>query len=125
MNLMYCFFYLKNYWKGFLAALSGSIMRQIVSLIRESEGATFHPLFPTFFETISFSYVELFAFALLGLLMGVLGAAYVTCSGIFRVWWKKWNKRHPFLWACILLVCIDFILFFPGEYSRFSVLGIR
>ncbi|GAB9464762.1 hypothetical protein Gpo141_00002188 [Globisporangium polare] len=113
-------FMLSNYWRAFVAALSGSITRQIVSLLRESELSTYHPMFPTSFSPKSFVYTEYLAFAVLGLLMGVTGALYVVLSSFFKRWWKTRSANHPLLWGLLLLVPTCLLLYLPGEFGRSS-----
>jgi hypothetical protein len=89
-------------------------------MIQETEVTAFHPMFPTTFAAKSFSYPEIAAFALLGVLMGVAGAAYVTLSGLFKRQWKSHTHKHPFLWSCCLLVLACDVLYLPGAFSRLS-----
>lgn len=110
----------QNYWRAFVAALSGSITRQVVSLLRESELSTYHPMFPTSFSAKSFVYTEYLAFAVLGLLMGVTGALYVVLSSFFKRWWKTRSANHPLLWGLLLLTPTCLLLYLPGEFGRSS-----
>lgn len=101
-----------------MAALGGSIMRQLVSLLRHSELSSYHPMFPTAFKAKSFEYTEYMAFAILGLLMGVAGATYVVSSNAFKQWWKTRSARFPLLWGLLLLVAVCLLLYLPGRMSR-------
>lgn len=108
----------QNYWRAFVAALSGSITRQVVSLLREPELATYRPMFPTLFATKSFVYTEYLAFAALGLLMGIAGALYVVLADAFKRWWKDRNAQFPLLSGLLLLVPVCLLLYLPGWCGR-------
>ncbi|TYZ66270.1 hypothetical protein PybrP1_005421 [[Pythium] brassicae (nom. inval.)] len=113
-------FMLSNYWRAFVAALSGSIARQVVSLLREPELATYRPMFPTLFDVRSFVYAEYLAFTALGLVMGATGALYVVLSDKFKRWWKAQSAAFPLLSGMVLLVPVCLLLYLPGPGGRSS-----
>uniref|UniRef100_K3X5Y7 Chloride channel protein n=1 Tax=Globisporangium ultimum (strain ATCC 200006 / CBS 805.95 / DAOM BR144) TaxID=431595 RepID=K3X5Y7_GLOUD len=113
-------FMVSNYWRAFVAALSGSIIRQLVSRLRHSELSSYHPMFPTEFEAKSFTYAEYIGFALVSLLMGIAGATYVVSSNRFKQWWKARSAHVPVVWGLLLLIPVCLLLYLPGSIGQSS-----
>ncbi|RLN50585.1 hypothetical protein BBJ28_00017670 [Nothophytophthora sp. Chile5] len=111
----------QDYWRAFVAAASASLARQAISMIRETEIATYHPLFPTVFPVRSFAYVEIVAFALLAIFTGLLGVAYGSVSMAFKRRWKSWTADKPvILTAWLLLFPLTVTLNIPVGLGRLS-----
>ncbi|RLN92259.1 hypothetical protein BBJ28_00020217 [Nothophytophthora sp. Chile5] len=111
----------QDYWRAFVAATSASLARQAISIIRETEIATYHPLFPTVFPVRSFAYVEIVAFALLAIFTGLLGVAYGSVSMAFKRRWKSWTADKPvILTAWLLLFPLTVTLSIPVGLGRLS-----
>lgn len=113
-------FMVSNYWRAFVAALSGSITRQVVRIVQEADTSSYAPMFPTKFPEKSFQHAEFVAFALLGVLMGLAGAVYVALSSAFKVRWQAVFATHPLSYGFVLLLAICGLMYAPGEFGQLS-----
>ncbi|RHY06492.1 hypothetical protein DYB37_005479 [Aphanomyces astaci] len=118
------FLLLSNYWKSFVAAVSGSVMKQVLDYITTQSQQRLHSfqaLFPTSYSDKSFGQLELFAFGLLGVLMGVLGATYVSMATRLRRFFAPLNRRFPLLWGGFISVVVTVVVFTPGPFNHLGV----
>ncbi|RQM27669.1 hypothetical protein B5M09_000497 [Aphanomyces astaci] len=118
------FLLLSNYWKSFVAAVSGSVMKQVLDYITTQSQQRLHSfqaLFPTSYSDKSFGQLELFAFAFLGVLMGVLGATYVSMATRLRRFFAPLNRRFPLLWGGFISVVVTVVVFTPGPFNHLGV----
>ncbi|KDO35377.1 hypothetical protein SPRG_00226 [Saprolegnia parasitica CBS 223.65] len=118
------FFLLTNYWRAFVAAVSGAITKQVLDYITRGHHAglhSFQALYPTSYLDTSFQQRELVAFACLGLCMGLAGAAYVHGAAYVRLRFAPLNKSWPLLWGSFVAMVVAVIVYCPG---RFLGLGI-
>lgn len=113
-------FMVSNYWRAFVAALSGSITRQVVRIVHEADTTSYAPMFSTNFPDKSFHHVEFIAFAVLGIAMGLAGAVYVALSSAFKVRWQTIFAKHPLPFGFLLLLVICGVMYAPGEFGQLS-----
>eukprot|EP00047_Mylnosiga_fluctuans_P007977 m.256438 g.256438 ORF g.256438 m.256438 type:complete len:811 (-) comp20163_c0_seq1:227-2659(-) len=74
------YFAVRNYWRGFFATVTGAFVFRLLSLIR-SDASTITTLFSTDSETaIPYRMPEIIAFAILGIITGFAGAAFVALN---------------------------------------------
>ncbi|KAF0697950.1 Aste57867_11403 [Aphanomyces stellatus] len=118
------YFLLSNYWKSFVAAVSGAIVKQILDYCTKQSQQRLHSfqaLFPTTYNDASFGQLELIPFACLGFGMGILGATYVTCAARCRAFFGPRNQKYPLVWGSLVSMVVTLIVFCPGPFSRLSV----
>ncbi|OQS04424.1 chloride channel protein 1-like [Thraustotheca clavata] len=118
------FFLLSNYWRSFVAAVSGSITKNVLDYITQGQQPGFHSfqaLYPTTYRDLSFEQLEMIAFAVLGLLMGLGGAGYVYGATWFRAKFTRFNQFHPLIWGTFITVIVAAIMFCPGPFMRLSI----
>ncbi|OQR84661.1 hypothetical protein ACHHYP_13058 [Achlya hypogyna] len=118
------FFLLTNYWRAFVAAVSGSITKQTLDYITRGQQPGFHSfqaLYPTSYSDASFRQLEMIAFAGLGLLMGVAGAAYVRGATLVRERFAPMNRARPLKWGTFVAVVVAVIVYCPGPFTRLSI----
>ncbi|XP_076032914.1 chloride channel protein 2 isoform X6 [Oratosquilla oratoria] len=97
------YFAVRNYWRGFFAAVCGAMMFRLLAVWFNDE-ATLTPLFKTSFKVeIPFDPQELFAFALIGVLCGFLGALFVWVHRQYVIFMRKNKKMKMFLQKSRLL----------------------
>ncbi|KAH9106742.1 hypothetical protein LEN26_014489 [Aphanomyces euteiches] len=118
------FFLLSNYWKSFVAAVSGSVTKQVLDYITQHSQQKLHSfqaLYPTSYSDTSFEQLELFSFAFLGFVMGILGASYVSAAARMRGWFAPLNERYPLLWGGFVSLVVTLAVFSPGPFNRTPV----
>ncbi|ETW05497.1 hypothetical protein H310_03258 [Aphanomyces invadans] len=118
------FLLLSNYWKSFVAAVSGSVMKQVLDYITTQSQQRLHSfqaLFPTTYSDKSFGQLELLSFALLGIVLGVLGATYVSMATRLRRFYAPLNRRCPLVWGGFISVIVTLVLFVPGLFNHLGV----
>ena len=118
------YFAVRNYWRGFFAAVIGAIVFRLLSIWFQDEEtivAVFRTTFP-----IEFPYdpQELFIFALIGLVCGVGGALYVYVHRRYVLWMrsnkqlKKFLEKNRFIYPLIISSLISG-LSYPGGLGMF------
>merc|ERR1719422_3077764 len=118
------YFAVRNYWRGFFAAVIGAIVFRLLSIWFQDE-ETIVAVFKTTFP-IEFPYdpQELMIFALIGVFCGVGGAMYVFIHRKYVLWMRsnkqltKFLQKNRFIY---LLLISSFIsaLSFPGGLGKF------
>eukprot|EP00300_Choanocystis_sp_HF-7_P012524 c17924_g1_i3.p1 GENE.c17924_g1_i3~~c17924_g1_i3.p1 ORF type:complete len:989 (+),score=232.05 c17924_g1_i3:441-2969(+) len=113
-------FLTSNYFKCFLGAISCTVTMRLWSLSL-GRASDFTPLFSTNFGSRPFDRLEVFVFAILGIVCGFLGAAFVALAKAYALF----RRKHPhFLgrnrYIHLLSVCaITTIVCFPfAEFLR-------
>ncbi|RHY29539.1 hypothetical protein DYB32_005066 [Aphanomyces invadans] len=109
---------------SFVAAVSGSVMKQVLDYITTQSQQRLHSfqaLFPTTYSDKSFGQLELLSFALLGIVLGVLGATYVSMATRLRRFYAPLNRRCPLVWGGFISVIVTLVLFVPGLFNHLGV----
>ncbi|KJE95626.1 voltage-gated chloride channel protein [Capsaspora owczarzaki ATCC 30864] len=70
------YFAVRNYWRGFFAAVMAALMFRLFALVASDE-STITALFTTEFDEFPYNAQELFAFAIIGVIAGFLAAFFV------------------------------------------------
>merc|ERR1719210_2276484 len=118
------YFAVRNYWRGFFAAVIGAIVFRLLSIWFQDEEtivAVFRTTFP-----IEFPYdpQELIVFALIGVFCGVGGAMYVFIHRKYVLWMrsnkqlKKFLQKNRFIYPLLISFLIS-ALSFPGGLGKF------
>ena len=115
------FFLVTNYWRGFVAAGVGAVAKQLMDQVREGTFHSFKPMFPTSFEPGDCSSVELAAFLLLGMIMGLCGPVYIRASDAWRGAAYRHIHDRPFMFVVFTSLLIGLLLYTPGENNRTSI----
>uniref|UniRef100_A0A803J2J2 Chloride channel protein n=1 Tax=Xenopus tropicalis TaxID=8364 RepID=A0A803J2J2_XENTR len=80
VEVMSSHFAVRNYWRGFFAATCGALMFRLLAVFN-SEQETITAVFRTSFKiSFPFDLPEMFFFAILGVLCGLIGCAYLFCQ---------------------------------------------
>ncbi|XP_069162273.1 chloride channel protein 2 isoform X5 [Procambarus clarkii] len=91
------YFAVRNYWRGFFAAVCGAMMFRLLAVWFNDE-ETLTALFKTNFKVgYPFDPQELFVFALVGVLCGFLGALFVYSHRRYVIFMRKNKKMKAFL----------------------------
>eukprot|EP00698_Gefionella_okellyi_P024064 TRINITY_DN8399_c0_g1_i1.p1 TRINITY_DN8399_c0_g1~~TRINITY_DN8399_c0_g1_i1.p1 ORF type:complete len:749 (-),score=147.33 TRINITY_DN8399_c0_g1_i1:91-2022(-) len=107
------YYLVQNYWRGFFCAVCGALMVHLIGGTRELG------LFNTQFQQLSYSPLELFAFSILGVLCGLIGALWIENLkhvNLFRqryAWFR--NSRYMQVVAVALLTAL---IAYPVEFLR-------
>ncbi|XP_045591841.2 chloride channel protein 2 isoform X3 [Procambarus clarkii] len=97
------YFAVRNYWRGFFAAVCGAMMFRLLAVWFNDE-ETLTALFKTNFKVgYPFDPQELFVFALVGVLCGFLGALFVYSHRRYVIFMRKNKKMKAFLQKSRLL----------------------
>jgi len=91
------YFAVRNYWRGFFAAVCGATMFRLLAIWFQRE-ETITAMFATNF-TMDFPFdpQELFVFALIGVGSGLLGAFYVWLHRQYVIFMRKNKSMNSFL----------------------------
>lgn len=114
------YFAVRNYWRGFFAAVFGALVFRLLAVWFTDE-ETLTSLFRTNFRLeVPFDLQELFAFVVLGVLCGLLGAAFVLLHRKYVLWMRKNKKisfflqKNRFIYPTIITATIASLTFPPG-----------
>jgi len=118
------YFAVRNYWRGFFAAVIGAIVFRLLSVWFEREEtivAVFRTTFPNVFP---YDPQELFVFALIGVICGVGGALFVFIHRKYVLWMRSNKQLNKFLQQnrFIYPFAVSFFisaLTFPGLLGKF------
>jgi len=119
------YFAVRNYWRGFFAAVIGAIVFRLLSIWFEDEEtiiAVFRTTFP-----IEFPYdpQELFVFAFIGIFCGIGGSLYVFIHRKYVLWMRsnkklsKFLQKNRFIYPLLISSLIS-ALSFPGGPGKFT-----
>ncbi|GMS82202.1 hypothetical protein PENTCL1PPCAC_4377, partial [Pristionchus entomophagus] len=122
------YFAVRNYWRGFFASSCAAIITRIfLPIVRGSDDPGLYAYFQTMYPTgRAFIVEELPIFALIGLICGVLGAAYVRLHRRLVLWlrrnWfsKRTFQRHWFLYPLLASFVIGSLTFPYGLGQHMS-----
>ena len=118
------YFAVRNYWRGFFAAVIGAIVFRLLSVWFEREEtivAVFRTAFPMEFP---YDPQELFVFVLIGVFCGLAGAMFVFLHRKYVLWMRsnkqlnKFLQQNRFIYPFIISFIISTITF-PGLLGRF------
>merc|ERR1719192_2775075 len=118
------YFAVRNYWRGFFAAIIGAITFRLLSIWFEDEEtivAVFRTGFPMDFP---YDPQELFVFVLIGVFCGLAGAMFVFLHRKYVLWMRsnkqlnKFLQQNRFIYPFIISFIISTITF-PGLLGRF------
>ncbi|OCT73415.1 hypothetical protein XELAEV_18036392mg [Xenopus laevis] len=80
VEVMSSHFAIRNYWRGFFAATCGAFVFRLLAVFN-SEQETITAVFKTSFKiSFPFDLPEMFFFAILGVVCGLIGCAYLFCQ---------------------------------------------
>eukprot|EP00911_Craspedida_sp_UC1_P002998 UC1_evm1s2189 len=113
------YFAVRNYWRGFFAAVAGAFIFRLLAAVVEGQNIT--TLFVTSFDDYPYTVFELLAFVALGLVCGILGAlfvyvhsrtaafgrSFISCSKITTRMFDN-NKYSTTLAVCLILGTLSF-----------------
>eukprot|EP00092_Neocalanus_flemingeri_P009389 GFUD01010103.1.p1 GENE.GFUD01010103.1~~GFUD01010103.1.p1 ORF type:complete len:1007 (-),score=275.67 GFUD01010103.1:1080-4100(-) len=114
------YFAVRNYWRGFFAAIIGAIVFRLLSIWFEDE-ETIVAVFRTGFS-MDFPYdpQELIVFTLIGVCCGLGGALYVYMHRRYVLWMRgnkqltKFLQKNRFIYPFLISGLISAITFPPG-----------
>merc|ERR1719219_2793215 len=118
------YFAVRNYWRGFFAAVIGAIVFRLLSVWFEREEtivAVFRTAFPMEFP---YDPQELFVFVLIGVFCGLAGAMFVFLHRKYVLWMRsnkqlnKFLQQNRFIYPFLISFIISTITF-PGLLGRF------
>ncbi|XP_066974024.1 chloride channel protein 2-like isoform X4 [Macrobrachium rosenbergii] len=118
------YFAVRNYWRGFFAAVCGAMMFRLLAVWFNDE-ETLTALFKTDFKVgYPFDPQELFVFALVGVMSGFLGALFVWVHRQYVIFMRKNKKMKAFLQKSrfaypVLTTLILLTIQFPGALGQF------
>ncbi|XP_069948569.1 chloride channel protein 2-like isoform X3 [Cherax quadricarinatus] len=118
------YFAVRNYWRGFFAAVCGAMMFRLLAVWFNDE-ETLTALFKTNFKVgYPFDPQELFVFALTGVVCGFLGAFYVWVHRQYVIFMRKNKKMKAFLQKSrfaypVLVTLIVLTIQFPPLLGQF------
>ncbi|XP_018021412.1 chloride channel protein 2 [Hyalella azteca] len=91
------YFAVRNYWRGFFAAVSGAVMFRLLAVFYYGQ-ETLTALFKTNFKPdFPFDLKEIFAYMFLGLICGLLGALFVFVHRNYVLFMRRNKKVKIFL----------------------------
>lgn len=123
------YFAVRNYWRGFFAAVCGAMMFRLLAVWFNDE-ETLTALFKTDFKVgYPFDPQELFVFALVGVMSGFLGALFVWVHRQYVIFMRKNKKMKAFLQKSRLLYPLVIMLLlstltFPPGFGQFMAGGM-
>ncbi|XP_068218996.1 chloride channel protein 2-like isoform X3 [Palaemon carinicauda] len=118
------YFAVRNYWRGFFAAVCGAMMFRLLAVWFNDE-ETLTALFKTNFKVgYPFDPQELFVFALIGVMSGFLGALFVWVHRQYVIFMRKNKKMKAFLQKSRFAYAVSVTLIlltiqFPGALGQF------
>merc|ERR1719167_1727367 len=118
------YFAVRNYWRGFFAAIIGAITFRLLSIVFEDE-ETIVAMFRTGYS-MEFPYApeELFVFIMIGVVCGLGGSLYVYTHRRYVLWMRgnkqlnKFLQKNRFIYPFLVSMIIS-ALTFPGGPGKF------
>ncbi|RWS31260.1 chloride channel protein 2-like protein [Leptotrombidium deliense] len=124
IEIVSVFFSVRSYWQGFFAATWGALLWRLLTVWFNFEENITH-VFKTDFRIVNpYETLELFAFALLGVLCGLSAYIFVTLQRQIVLFNRKSTAFHAFLQKNtliypILVTTIVAVVSFPGTFGQF------
>ncbi|CAB0042051.1 unnamed protein product [Trichogramma brassicae] len=91
------YFAVRNYWRGFFAAVCGATMFRLLAIWFQREETITAMFITNFTMDFPFDPQELFVFAVIGLVSGALGAFYVWLHRQYVIFMRKNKSMNRFL----------------------------
>ena len=91
------YFAVRNYWRGFFAAVCGATMFRLLAIWFQREETITAMFMTNFTNDFPFDPQELFVFALIGVSSGLLGAFYVWLHRQYVLFMRKNKSMNTFL----------------------------
>jgi len=118
------YFAVRNYWRGFFAAIIGAITFRLLSIVFEDE-ETIVAMFRTGYS-MEFPYApeELLVFIMIGVVCGLGGSLYVYTHRRYVLWMRgnkqlnKFLQKNRFIYPFLVSMIIS-ALTFPGGPGKF------
>ena len=117
IEIVSVFFSVRSYWHGFFAATIGALFWRLLTVWFGFQD-TLTPLYATTFRLVyGYETLELFSFALLGLLCGLLATAYISLNHAFVRFNRRKNRvntflqKYPLLYPIIITVAVALVTF--------------
>merc|ERR1719209_827762 len=118
------YFAVRNYWRGFFAAIIGAIVFRLLSIVFEDE-ETIVAMFRTGYS-MEFPYApeELLVFIMIGVVCGLGGSLYVYTHRRYVLWMRgnkqlnKFLQKNRFIYPFLVSMIIS-ALTFPGGPGKF------
>ncbi|KAF7286622.1 chloride channel protein 2-like [Rhynchophorus ferrugineus] len=111
------YYAVRNYWRGFFAAVWGAAVYRLLYVWINGVD-TIRVVYPThFLRDFPYDPMELFSFALLGVICGIGGSSWIFCARAFSQWSKKnkyinWIKnQNRFAYPCIIILLVSTMSF--------------
>ena len=111
------YYLISNYWRSFMAATAGAVIADLVMVARHEEGR---------FISMNivgnpYNKVEYFSFAILGLVCGLAGLAYLKMHQAWFLFVKPYTIKHPVATAAVVGTFTALMIFALGAYSSSGV----
>eukprot|EP00698_Gefionella_okellyi_P006779 TRINITY_DN1627_c0_g2_i1.p1 TRINITY_DN1627_c0_g2~~TRINITY_DN1627_c0_g2_i1.p1 ORF type:complete len:779 (+),score=145.57 TRINITY_DN1627_c0_g2_i1:43-2379(+) len=109
------YYLVQNYWKGFFCAVCGALLVHLIG------GTSELKLFTTNFSPQPYDYLELFAYCLLGVISGLIGALWVETLkyiSFLRANVKIFQPHHYRYAQVILVTVVTALAAYPFELLR-------
>ena len=120
------FFAVRNYWRGFIAAVIGATTFRLLAVIFRDE-PTIIALFRTDFNPMMpYDAKEILIFAVIGIVSGCGGALYVYCHRRYVLWMRgnkslnKFLQKNRFIYPFLISFIIS-TLSFPDWAGKYHV----
>ncbi|KAH1018919.1 hypothetical protein HUJ05_006602 [Dendroctonus ponderosae] len=114
------YFAVRNYWRGFFAAVCGATMFRLMAVWFQSADTVTAVFKTNFYMDFPFDPQELFVFALIGAISGLGGAFYVWVHRQYVLFMRKsktinsFLQKNRFLYPGIVTLCVSTLTFPPG-----------
>ncbi|KAK5982073.1 Chloride channel protein 2 [Trichostrongylus colubriformis] len=114
------YFAVRNYWRGFFAAICAATTFRIVRLIVRASEVTVSAYYQTRFPEDAFLPEELPVFGLIGLMCGLAGALFIKCHRALVIWLHNSNigrtivQRNWLLYPVIVSFIVSSITYPKG-----------
>lgn len=120
------FFAVRNYWRGFFAAVCGATVFRLLFVFASGGEETITAMFRTDFKVVyPYDPRELIAFAGIGVVCGMGGALYVYVHRRYVLWMRsnkkltKFLQKNRFIYPFIISFMIT-ALSFPDLLGQFT-----
>lgn len=115
------FYLISNYWKSFIAAVSGAVACNIFLMTKN--GMSGDPVTVLAMDNVPHPFViaELIAFVVIGISLGYLAHYYLRVHQYVFIILKPYNTKHPIAIAAAVGTFSAFIIYFTGMYTEKSV----
>jgi H+/Cl- antiporter ClcA len=111
------FYLVSNYWKSFIAALSGSIACNLI-LLHERDSLVVLPM-----EVLAhpFDKWELFVFATMSVCIGYIAHYYLVMHQWMNVLMRPYTRGHPLITCVCVGIFTALVIYSIGDYTETSV----